>query len=54
MNAIVKNQPRPDVNALILAYRLMFARAPRRAEPDEDRGLILATSAAQQRKSGNG
>jgi hypothetical protein len=32
----VKSQPRPDIDALIYAYYLMFARAPRTPDPDPE------------------
>ena len=33
--------PPPSVDSLMLAYFLMFARAPRRAEPDVDGSYSL-------------
>jgi len=33
--------PPPDVDSLMLAYWLMFFRAPRRAEPDVDGSYSL-------------
>jgi hypothetical protein len=39
---IVKYQPpTPPVDSLMLAYWLMFCRAPRRAEPDVDGAYSL-------------
>lgn len=33
--------PPPSIDALLLAYWLMFARAPRKAEPDVDGSYSL-------------
>jgi len=33
---IPKPQPQPDLDSLLLAYFLMFAKCPRKAEPDID------------------
>ena len=34
--AIVKYEPPPDLDTFLVAMFLIFARAPRRAEPDVD------------------
>jgi len=36
-----KFQPPPDLNSLLLAYFLMFARAPRNPNPDLDGSFSL-------------
>jgi hypothetical protein len=36
MKTIIKRQPEPHIDARILAYWLMFCRAPKRAELDAD------------------
>jgi hypothetical protein len=39
--AIVKYQPAPEVDPLILSYWLMFCRAPKKAEPEIDGSFFI-------------
>jgi hypothetical protein len=51
MNAITKYPKRFDVDAQILAYWLMYARTPKKAEPDVDGFYDLSEIGCVQEKN---
>jgi len=38
---VVKYQPQPNVDAFIFAMMLMYARAPKKSEPEIDGSFVL-------------